>query len=94
MKFVCLNPECKKTFVYPAKLLHDASSPPWGVVEKHVCSYCLSLNIDEQPEVEFKICSVISVPIEDVDAKLKEGYVVKELYAKSATLVKLDKTEA
>jgi hypothetical protein len=60
------------------------------------------LNFEEQTEPQPEIKSVISVPIEDVDAKLKEGYVVKEfyfvpvgkfLYAKMATLVKLEKKE-
>jgi hypothetical protein len=105
MKFVCLD--CKKTFVYPAKKIDnwipsifptipqttDATvvSQPQKTVETHVCPYCHSLNIDDQVEPQPDITSVISVPIEEVDAKLKEGYAVRELYAKTATLVKLEK---
>ena len=105
MKYECLD--CKKTFIYAAKkttlLISDAKdllvamrnlTIPSSQFETHVCPYCQSLNIDEQIETQPNINSVISVPIEDVDAKLKEDYVVRELYAKTATLVKLDKKES
>lgn len=97
MKFVCLD--CTKTFVYASKLIRNDVSigmntaPITKSAEYHVCPYCQSLNIDEQVEPQPEIKSVISVPIEEVDVKLKEGYVVRELYAKTATLVKLEKRE-
>ena len=37
---------------------------------------------------QVEITAVVSVPIEQVDDKLAEGYLVHELYAKTATLVK------
>lgn len=42
---------------------------------------------------EPSITSVISVPIEEVDSKLKDGYEIKELYAKTATLIKYQKSQ-
>lgn len=99
MKFVCLN--CKKTFIYCAKVTDYNPTTKDGVpiqnmipsstIEAHVCPYCKSLNVDEYVEPQPNITSVISISIEEVDTKLKEGYVVRELYAKTATLVKLDK---
>ena len=56
--------------------------------ETHVCPYCDSINLTEYLESEPSITSVVSVDIADVDGKLKEGYIVHELYAKTATLVK------
>lgn len=88
MKFLCLD--CKKTFVYAATLATDDLK---GVIERHVCPYCLGINIDEYVEAKPEIASVISIPIEEVDAKLKEGYIVRDLYAKTCTLVMLAKKE-
>jgi len=92
LKLVCLD--CKKTFVYVAKFDCEIPGPNDGVVQKSVCPYCLSINIDEYTDQKPEISSVVSVPIEEVDAKLKEGYVVKDLYAKTATLIKLAQKEA
>ena len=105
MKFICLD--CKKRFVYAAKKTVPSDQTEKSLLtvagnltvlasqlETHVCPYCGSLNIDEYIELQGEIISVISVPIEDVDVKLKEGYVVRELYAKTAILVKLEKKEA
>ena len=49
------------------------------------CPVCLSKVISVAPEEN--ITSVKSVPLEEVDTYLKQGYKVKELYAKNATLV-------
>jgi len=91
MKFECLD--CHKKFVYPTKKIEqlfpvEGAHYPTKIIEAHVCPYCESLNITEYIEPQPDITSVISIPIEDVDAKLKEGYVVRELYAKTATLIK------
>lgn len=59
-------------------------------IEIHACPYCQSLDLSEVIEPQEDITSVKSVPLEDVDAWLKEGYKVRELYAKTATLVKLE----
>lgn len=85
MPFQCLN--CKKVFVYPAKLTFDIADPN-GVVERHVCPHCLSIKFEETPEQLGKIVSVKSVDLAQVDEMIVQGYEVKELYAKTATLIK------
>lgn len=90
MNFECCD--CKKTFVYAAKLTQNDLSQTdlTKSLETHVCPYCKSLNIQEHVEaaVVEKICSVKSVELDKVDDMIKEGYEVKELYAKSATMIK------
>jgi hypothetical protein len=61
-------------------------------IEKHVCPYCSSADISIAPEED--ITSVKSVPLEEVDTYLKEGYKVRELYAKTATLIKTEAKQA
>jgi hypothetical protein len=91
----CHSMLCQVTVSGTAGLLTPTVSvaPPVGDirVETRCCPFCKSLNIDEVSLEQAKIVSVVSVAIEDVDAKLKEGYVVHELYAKTATLVKREK---
>jgi hypothetical protein len=60
---------------------------PLNSVEKHVCPFCESPEIDELRIEERKITSVRSVDLADVDELLKKGYSVHELYAKNAVLV-------
>ena len=84
MKYQCL--ECKETFVHTATLTTDISEKE--IIEYSVCPFCKSRHYDELKLEEQPITSVVSVPLEDVDAKLKEGYQVHELYAKTATLTK------
>ena len=101
MKFVCLD--CKKTFIYPATLTEqlpqstvsqvdsvvpDHSVYPTNIRTVHVCPYCRSLNIDEFVESHPTIVSVKSVELDKVDEWISQGYQVKELYAKMATMVK------
>lgn len=105
MKFECLNESCKRAFIYPAimkKPLNKDGNIAVAVgslvvitdsIETHVCPYCHSLDFKEYVEVEPAITSVISVDIQDVDAKLKEGYEVHSLYQKSATLVKKEEVK-
>jgi len=100
MKLQCKNEKCGKTFLYAAKKditktikvpLDGTSSiytDEFETLETHVCPFCKSGEIDEYVEPQPQIVSVKSVPIEDVDALIKEGYVVLEVYAKTANLVK------
>lgn len=62
--------------------------PETTTQEFHVCPYCNNVNIDEFVEPQQEITSVKSVNLEDVDEWLGKGYVVRELYAKTATLIK------
>ena len=84
--FVC---EKGHVFIYPSKQtkFRTVNTVPVETIENHVCPHCHTLNISEAPEDT--ITSVKSVDLSEVDGYLKEGYVVKELYSKTATLVKL-----
>lgn len=92
---------CKKVFPFAAKEtemsyrysqtgLVDAETTS----ERHVCPYCDSKEIVEFVEPKQDIASVKSVALEEVDELLKQGYVVHELYARTATLKKLAAKEA
>ena len=92
MKYICLD--CHRTFMYAAEETIQKSEDPIDMLEFHVCPYCFSKNIDEQKLEEPKIVSVKSVDLAEVDAWLEKGYEVRELYAKTATLIKrTEKTE-
>jgi len=89
MKYECAD--CKKVFLHPAKRADKDIMKDTGderSVEYHVCPFCKSLNLLDHVEVEPAITSVKSVDLAEVDGLLKEGYVVHELYAKNAVLVK------
>jgi hypothetical protein len=101
----CLG--CGKEFLYAAKLtvqsqvqvLNDdktaivrSYSYP-ETVEYHICPYCKSPDLREVEETLPRIESIINVKIADADAKLKEGYEVKDTYAASVTLVRKAKEE-
>jgi hypothetical protein len=96
MKFQCKNPECKKTFLYAGKLIaNDVSiglntAPIIKSFEIHVCPYCHGLDFEEvvEPLSIEKIVSVKSVELDKVDEMIGQGYEVKELYAKTATMIK------
>jgi hypothetical protein len=62
--------------------------------EMYVCPFCSSLEFTEFIESQPEISSVKSVPLEEVDNWLKQGYKVRELYAKSATLVLMEAKQA
>jgi hypothetical protein len=66
---------------------------PSGSIEKHVCPYCYSLNLKEhvEPVLAESIVSVKSVELDKVDEMILQGYEVKELYAKTATMIKKTK---
>jgi hypothetical protein len=88
-KFKCLN--CGVDFIHPAKLILAeflASTTQNKTIETHVCPACNDWKLEELviPEVELE--DVISVEYVNVGAKIAEGYKVKEIYAKSCTLIK------
>jgi len=87
MKYICENGH---EFLHTAKIIQiepDGTSQ----LETPVCPICQSVVYDEYVLGQKTITSVISVDLADVDARLKEGYVVESLYAKTATLVKKEK---
>jgi len=92
VKYECLS--CKKTFLHVGRLTNNDVSigmntaPVINSLEVSVCPYCKSLDIEDHVEVEPAITSVKSVDLAEVDGFLKEGYVVHELYAKTATIIK------
>lgn len=98
MKFECLNSDCKKTFLYLAKVtdyICGGASYPARTIEIHVCPHCQSLNFQEyvEPVIVEKISSVKSVELDKVDEMITQGYEVKELYAKTATMIKKEKQD-
>ena len=96
MKYQCLNDICKYVFIHPGKRTINTPSGNLKLVypslsrETYVCPICGSFDFEEYKEPENEITSVKSVPLEEVDTYLKDGYTVKELYARSATLVKAE----
>lgn len=85
MKHQCSD--CKKTFLYPAKAIETEGSV--AMFESMVCPYCKSLNIVEYVELRVDdVSSVVQVEYAQADGYLKQGYKVKEYYAKLVTLVK------
>lgn len=98
MRYQCNS--CKKAFMFTAKQTlplgeeciadnykKDAFIRP--SIEVQVCPYCSNIDISEFVEPLPEITSVKSVDLAQVDDYLKQGYTVKELYAKTATLVLL-----
>jgi hypothetical protein len=87
--------QCDKghTFIFPVVARSGISE--WNWIETKSCPFCepRNENIDEFVEVEADIVSVKSVTLEEVDGWLVKGYKVKELYAKSATLIMVKKPE-
>ena len=103
MKLQCLNPECKATFVHTAKtteylysgdlgkeLIHPEDQVLLKMIEKSICPYCHGLTFEEyvEPVIQEKIVSVKSVELDKVDEMIGQGYEVKELYAKTCTMIK------
>lgn len=86
MKYQCSGGHI---FTFPVTV-HTAAGESW--VETKTCPYCIAENthIDEYVEPQESVTSVKSVDLAQVDDYLKQGYVVRELYAKTATLVKLE----
>ncbi len=103
MKFQCLNPVCKSIFIYTAKsteylysgdlgkdFVHPEDHVLLKMIERPICPFCHGLTFEEyvEPVVQEKIVSVKSVELDKVDEWIGQGYEVKELYAKTATMIK------
>jgi hypothetical protein len=82
MKYICENDHI---FEHTARHSYQAGMNHYEIP---VCPLCFSRIYTEYVIDASIIISVISVPIDDVDIKLAEGYEVEALYAKTATLVK------
>jgi hypothetical protein len=81
VKYIC---EQNHEFEHTAKLITVKDNI---TLEQSICPYCQTIIYRENKQ-ENKITSVISVDLDKVDEKLKDGYIVESLYAKTATLVK------
>lgn len=105
MKYQCTS--CNKTFTHPAKTITPKDEQDKGTtiaipgyifqvptIEAYVCPFCKSLEFNEYVEPQEDITSVKSVPLEECDAWIVKGYKVRELYAKSATLVLMEAKKA
>ena len=86
MRYIC---EDDHIFEHTAKL-HCRSLDETSAVEVPVCPICETRIYSEYVLDKKQIVSVVSVELSEVDTKLKEGYEVDNLYAKTATLVKKD----
>jgi|GEM_PF-2743415 len=83
MKHLCEN---WHVFEHAGKMITNLTDSV--TVEVPVCPICYTSTYSEYVLDKKQIINVISVDIADVDDKLKEGYEVESLYAKTATLVK------
>ena len=82
MRYICENGHI---FEHTAKQISKVSEAE--SYEIPVCPICVT-RIYSEYILDDTITSVISVSLDDVDEKLKEGYKVESLYAKTATLIK------
>lgn len=103
MKYQCVDPACKAVFSHPAKKTTlsvtmnvdmqqenniTAQTQNTTGLETYVCPVCNGKFFMEYDEPQPEISSVLSVDLAQVDSYLAKGYVVHELYARSATLIK------
>jgi hypothetical protein len=91
MQYQCDN--CQKLFHHPRKLTENveyiqATGQPHITRETYVCPHCNNIDFTEYVEAQPDIISVKSVSLDDCDAWITQGYKVKELYAKTATIIK------
>ena len=84
MEYICENDH---KFMHTAKLTISPKTET-GSIEVPVCPICETRIYAEYVLDKKRIISVASVELSEVDTKLKEGYEVDSLYAKTATLVK------
>jgi len=92
LKYQCLD--CTKKFIFPTKKTVEVPTIVASldyIKEEYVCPKCGSFEFDEYKEPEEQIESVVTVDIPDVDLKLKEGYVVKQIYQKNVVMIKTKK---
>jgi len=101
MRYLCGNKVCGKVFLHTAKKSEmgqegdvigtmDIPRVSW---ETMVCPFCHSIEYSEYVETELQIASLKSVPLDDVDYYLKKDYVVKDTFAKTATLIKREEAK-
>lgn len=74
----------------PKEFMHPRNYTVTAQIEVAVCPFCRYRTFAEFVEVEASIISVKLVSLEEVDGWLLQGYVVRELYAKTATLIKTE----
>lgn len=99
MKYQCVDPKCKAIFSHPAKhmtrptnfkeyknKMESGETFVYEEFETYVCPICNGKFFTEYDEPKPEISSVVSVDLAQVDSYLAKGYVVHELYAKTATL--------
>ncbi len=92
MKYRCLNEECGKEFLFPAKVElteYDMSQLPSSIVRTQVCPYCNSKDIDsfvEPKEPEYRIVDAASVPKKKVRELTLKGWEVHPLYLVNVTM--------
>lgn len=87
--FEIVNAELQKGWILNPNIYDGKPLRLEAAVVYHLAKY----SEEELTELNQKeeIVSVKSVDLNEVDDLLKEGYVVKELYAKNAVLVKMGK---
>lgn len=93
---VCGNPQCKRTFLYTAKLTTMPNDQ--DMLEQQVCPYCNSVDFQEEPVIIQQIVQpqVESVYIYDLstgkqealDKLLSEGYMIVNRFSKQYHLEK------
>lgn len=84
VRYIC---EHDDKFTHTAKRITQLGTDTFEIP---ICPICHTNVYDEYVLDQKKITSVVSVDLADVDEKLKEGYEVESLYAKTATLVRRD----
>jgi len=88
MKYICEN---NHVFEHTGKEITTARDGNNTLTLEHpICPICVTRIYSEYVLDKKKISSVVSVAIDEVDSKLREGYEVESLYAKTATLVRRD----
>ena len=87
MRFICENGHIFEHVAKLTRMTFNKDQPDENL-EIPVCPICTTRIYSEYVLDKKQITSVISVNLDEVDSKLKEGYEVESLYAKTATLVK------
>jgi hypothetical protein len=87
--------QCNKDHVFLFPTINRVGTSEFNWIENKICPFCTDANgnLSEFVDVEADITSVKSVDIAQVDEYLKLDYKVKELYAKTATLIKMSDTQ-
>jgi hypothetical protein len=83
----------EKTLDFEARISQLIDAEDWSIVcviEENEEGYRTQPVFILKQKIQENITSVLSVPLEQVDSMLAKGYKVKELYAKSCTLIKTE----